>query len=219
MVEGVKRIVLAEDQTILREGIRTILSSQKDVEVVGEAEDGLELTQRVHEWDPNLILLDLSMPKLTGISAIGEIKRQCPSVKIMVLTVHDSEEFIVAAFEAGADGYCLKDCTRNELIDAIDRVLSGKRYISPGIADQVLDGYLQGREPRVVATHWDDLTERERQVLKLIAEGNKNTEIADILCISTRTVEKHRANIMDKLDLHNVADLTAYAMRKGLIPT
>jgi len=213
-----KRIVLAEDQTILREGLRTILSSRADFEVVGEAEDGLELTQRLQEWDPDLVLLDLTMPKVTGLSAIGEIKRQCPSAKVLVLTIHDSEEFIVAAFEAGVEGYCLKDATRNELLAAIDRVLSGKRYISPGIADHVLEGYLHGKEPRLVASHWDDLTERERQVLKLIAEGNKNSEIAETLCISMRTVEKHRANIMEKLDLHNVADLTAYAMRKGLIP-
>jgi len=218
-MDVVKRIILAEDQTILREGLRTILSSRDDFTVVGEAKDGLELTQRLSEWDPDLVLLDLSMPKISGLSSVSEIRRQCPAAKILVLTIHDSEEFVIAAFEAGVEGYCLKDTTRGELLAAIDRIFSGKRYISPGISGLVLQGYLDGKEASVAASHWDDLTERERQVLKLIAEGNKNNEIAEVLCISTRTVEKHRSNIIEKLDLHNVADLTAYAMRKGLIPT
>jgi DNA-binding NarL/FixJ family response regulator len=114
-MEDIKRIVLAEDQTILREGLKRILSDMSEVEVVGEAKDGLELTQRVQEWEPDLVLLDLTMPKMNGIEAIGEIKRKCPSTKVMVLTIHDSEEFIQAAFDAGAEGYCLKETTRSEL--------------------------------------------------------------------------------------------------------
>jgi DNA-binding NarL/FixJ family response regulator len=216
-MEDIKRIVLAEDQTILREGLRRILSDMHEVEVVGEAKDGLELTQRVQEWEPDLVLLDLTMPNMNGIDAIGEIKRKCPSTKIMVLTIHDSEEFIQAAFEAGAEGYCLKESTRSELIEAIKRVLSGHRYISAGITKGVLEGYLKDHEPRRPTSRWDQLSKRERQILKMVAEGNKSSEIAKDLCISPRTVEKHRTNIMAKLGIHNVAELTAYAIEKGLV--
>lgn len=216
-MEDIKRIVLAEDQTILREGLKRILSDMEEVDVVGEAKDGLELIHRVQEWEPDLILLDLTMPRMNGIDAIGEIKRKCPSTKIMVLTIHDSEEFIQAAFEAGAEGYCLKETTRSELTEAIKRILSGKRYISAGITSGVLEGYLKDREPLKLAPRGKQLSQRERQILKMVAEGNKSSEIAKALCISPRTVEKHRTNIMEKLGIHNVAELTAYAIEKGLV--
>ena len=216
-MEDIKRIVLAEDQTILREGLKRILSDISEVEVVGEAKDGLELTQRVQEWEPDLVLLDLTMPKMNGIDAIGEIKRKCPSTKVMVLTIHDSEEFIQAAFDAGAEGYCLKETTRSELTEAIKRVLAGNRYISAGITKGVLEGYLKDREPLKLTSRWNQLSQRERQILKLVAEGSKSSEIAKDLCISPRTVEKHRTNIMEKLGIHSIAELTAYAIQKGLV--
>lgn len=216
MVEK-KKIVIAEDQKILREGLKSLLSSSDDFEVVGEAEDGLNAVRCVEKFSPELLLLDLSMPKMSGISAIKEIKSQFTETKILVLTVHESEEYILEVFKSGADGYCLKDASHSELLMAIKSVLSGKRYISPGISGKVLEGYLDDRETLKSSSSWDSLTQREREILKLVGEGYKNKEIADYLCISAKTVEKHRSNIMEKLDLHTASALTAYAIKKGLV--
>ena len=216
MVEK-KKIVIAEDQKILREGLKSLLSSSDDLEVVGEAEDGLNAVRCVEKFSPELLLLDLSMPKMSGISAIKEIKSQSTETKILVLTVHESEEYILEVFKSGADGYCLKDASHSELLVAIKSVLSGKRYISPGISGKVLEGYLGDRETLKSSSSWDSLTQREREILKLVGEGYKNKEIADYLCISAKTVEKHRSNIMEKLDLHTASALTAYAIKKGLV--
>jgi DNA-binding NarL/FixJ family response regulator len=216
MVEK-KKIVIAEDQKILREGLKSLLSSSDDFEVVGEAEDGLNAVRCVEKFSPELLLIDLSMPKMSGISAIKEIKSQSTETKILVLTVHESEEYILEVFKSGADGYCLKDASHSELLVAIKSVLSGKRYISPGISGKVLEGYLDDRETLKSSSSWDSLTQREREILKLVGEGYKNKEIADYLCISAKTVEKHRSNIMEKLDLHTASALTAYAIKKGLV--
>jgi len=211
------RIVIAEDHTILREGLRSLLTSGSEFEVVGEAEDGREAIRCVEKLKPDLILTDLSMPRMNGMEAIREIKKRSPETKILVLTVHKTEEYILATLQAGADGYLLKDSTHAELLMAVKHVLSGKRYISPGISDKVLDGYLDGRRTLKTRTSWETLTQREREILKLIAEGYKNKEIADDLCISVKTVEKHRSNLMEKLDLHNIQALTTYAIEKGLV--
>ena len=211
------KIVIAEDHTILREGLRSLLESHDDMHVAGEAEDGLEAIRCVEKLSPDLLLLDLSMPRLNGISAVKEIKSRFPQTKILILTVHDSEDYLLEVFRAGAEGYCLKDVTGNELLMAIRSVLSGKRYLAPGIAGKVMEGYIEGKKSLKAHSAWDDLTQRERDVLKLVAEGRKNKEIADVLCISIKTVEKHRAHVMEKLGLHNAAALTAYAMEKGLI--
>lgn len=211
------RIVIAEDQKIVREGLRALLTSDEDLEVVGEAEDGLDAIRSAEIYNPDLILLDLSMPKMTGLSAIKEIKRQSPDTKILLLTVHDSEEYVLKAFESGADGYCLKEAAYSELVMAIRSVLSGKPFLSPGISELVLEGYLEGRKVLKSGSSWDAVTSREREVLKLIGEGHKNKEIADYLFISVKTVEKHRANIMKKLDLHSASALTSYAIKKGLV--
>jgi RNA polymerase sigma factor (sigma-70 family) len=211
------RIVIAEDHTILREGLRSLLSSHPEFEIVGEAEDGREAIQCVEKFKPDLILTDLSMPRMNGMEAIKEIKRQSPETKILVLTVHKTEEYILATLQAGADGYLLKDSTHAELLMAVKHVLGGKRYISPGISDKVLEGYLEGKKTLRTHTTWETLTQREREILKLIAEGYKNKEIAEDLCISPKTVEKHRANLMEKLDLHSIQALTAFAIGKGLV--
>ena len=211
------RIVIAEDHTILREGLRALLSSNPDFEVVGEAEDGRGAIRCVEKLKPNLILTDLSMPRMNGMDAIREIKRRSRETKVLVLTVHKTEEYILATLQAGADGYLLKDSTHAELLAAVKHVLSGKHYISPGISDKVLDGYLEGRKSLKTRTSWETLTQREREILKLIAEGYKNKEIADDLCISVKTAEKHRAKLMEKLNLHNVQALTAFAIGKGLV--
>ncbi len=212
-----KRIVIAEDYTILREGLRALISSNPDLEVVGEAEDGKDAIQRVEKLSPDLILVDLSMPRTNGVDAIREIKRRCPETKVVALTVHKAEEYILAALEAGADGYVLKDATHAELMTAIKTVLGGKSYLSPGVSERVIQGYLDGKKRVKPSSSWETLTNRERQVLKLIAEGYKNREIGDYLCVSVKTIEKHRANLMQKLDLHNASALTALAIEKGLI--
>jgi DNA-binding NarL/FixJ family response regulator len=211
------RIVIAEDHTILREGLRALLSLRPEFEIVGEAEDGRMAVQCIERLKPALALMDLSMPRMNGMDAIREIKKRCPETKILVLTVHKTEEYILATFKAGADGYALKDSTHTELVMAIKSVLTGKPYLSPGISEKVIEGYLEGRQTLKARTAYETLTHREREILKLIAEGYKNKEIADDLCISVKTVEKHRANIMEKLGLHNVQALTAFAIEKGLV--
>ena len=210
-------IVIAEDHTILREGVKALLSSHPDLKVVGEAADGLEAIRCVQNHNPDMILLDLSMPRMTGLDAIKEIKRVTPKIKIVVLTVHNTEEYILSTLQAGADGYVLKDAHSTELMTAIRQVLDGRRYLSPSISGTIIDGLLEGKKESAIRSAWDTLTQREREILKLVAEGHKNKDIADLLCISIKTVEKHRANLMDKLGLHNVAALTALAAEKGLI--
>jgi DNA-binding NarL/FixJ family response regulator len=211
------RIVIAEDHTILREGLRALLSTEPQFDVVGEAADGRAAMRLCEDLVPDLVLMDLSMPRMHGFEAIKEIKRQSPEVKIIALTVHKTDEYILATLQAGADGYVLKDATHSELVMAIGNVLKGKRYLSPGISEKVIEGYLEGKETLRTKSAWDTLTRREREILKLIAEGYKNKEVADYLCISLKTVEKHRANLMKKLDLHNAAELTAFAVDKGLV--
>ena len=213
-----KRIVLAEDHTILRAGLKSLLESTQKFEVVGEADNGRDAIRRVAELKPDLIIVDLSMPGLSGIDAIREIKDRYPDVKALVLTVHCEEEYVHSSLEAGANGYVLKDATQTELIAAAERVLEGRTYLSPDITEKVVNSYLQAnKNNQEPATRWDSVTLRERQILKLIAEGHTNKSMANYLCISVKTVEKHRANLMKKLDLHNVSALTTYALEKGII--
>lgn len=210
-------VIIAEDQTIVRKGLRALLAVREDLDVVGEAEDGLAAVKSVQTHRPALLLLDLSMPKLGGIAAIKEVKSRHPETKILALTIHKSDEYILAVFEAGAEGYCLKDADQEELLKAIDSVLAGKTYLSPEVSEKVLEGYLEGKKTLKKRSTWETLTQREKEVLKLIGEGYKSKEISDYLCISWKTVEKHRANIMQKLDLHSASALTAYAIDKGLV--
>jgi DNA-binding NarL/FixJ family response regulator len=214
---GKQKIIIAEDHTILRDGLRALLSFHPEFEIVGEAADGLEAIRSVEKLEPDLLLMDLSMPRMNGIAAIREIKKSHPRIKIIALTVHRTEEYILAALKAGADGYVLKDATHDELLLALKTVQDGKPYLSPGVSAKVIEGYLEGKKGLSAATPWGTLSNREKDVLKLVAEGFKNKEIADLLCISLKTVEKHRANVMKKLDLHNAAALTSYAIQKGIV--
>ena len=211
------RILIAEDHTILREGLRALLSNVPDLEIVGEAEDGREAIRNAALLQPSLILMDLSMPNTNGTEAIRAIKRRQPEIKIIALTVHKTEEYVRATLEAGADGYVLKDDTHNELLTAIRNVERGKTYLSPGITSRVVTGFLDRSTAPTSQRSWDGLTHREREIMKLIAEGNKNKEIAEYLSVSLKTVEKHRSNLMRKLDLHSASALTAYAIENGLI--
>ena len=194
-----------------------MLKNRDDVEIIGEAQDGLEAVRQIRKSKPDLILLDLSMPKMGGISVMKEVKRELPDTRILALTIHESDQYVIEAFDAGTDGYCIKDASRQELMLALDSVLQGKTYISPGISDQIMEGFLTGRKKMKEHSRWDTITHREREVLKLLAEGYTNKEISEFLSISVKTVEKHRANLIRKLDLHNVAQLTAYAIEKGLM--
>jgi len=212
-----KRIVIAEDHTILREGLKALLSLNTELVVVGEAQDGREAVRIASELKPDLVLMDLSMPRMNGIEAIKEIKKQHPEIKIIVFTVYKTEEYVLASLQAGADGYILKEANYAEFLIAIKNVLMGKHYLSPEISGKVIEGYLKGQQDHAPLTVWDTLTSREREILKLVGEGYKNREIADDLCISMKTVEKHRENLMKKLDLHSASSLTAFAMDKGLI--
>lgn len=213
-----KTIIIAEDHNILRAGLKALLTSNPQFDVVGEADNGRDAIRRVIDLKPDLVIMDLNMPGLNGMDAIREIKERMPEIKTLVLTVHNEEEYVLASLKAGANGYVLKDATQNELMTAAERVLSGKTYLSAEITEKVVNSYLNtnsvNQEP---VTRWDTVTQRERQILKLIAEGHTNKSMAEYLCISVKTVEKHRANLMKKLDLHSVSALTTYALDKGII--
>jgi len=218
-MEPKKQIFIVEDHRLFREGLKAMLSPSQEYEIIGEAEDGLEAIRLIKKKKPDLVLLDLSMPRMNGLSVLREIKGSMPEVKILVLSIHESDQYVLQAFEAKADGYAIKDSSREELRVAIRSVLEGKKYISPGVADNVLEGYLDGRKTLKTKSALDTVTEREKEILKLLGEGYQNKEIADLVHISVKTVEKHRANIMAKLDLHNAAALTAFAFEHGLITT
>lgn len=209
-------VFIVEDHTIVREGLRALLSLDPHIEVLGETDNGRDAIHLVGTLKPTLILMDLSMPGMNGMEAIREIKKRHPEVRIIVLTVHKTEEYIRVALQAGASGYVLKDATHAELMIAIKSVMEGKTYLSPDVSEKIVVGYLDGGAVSAKLP-LETLTHRERVVLKLIAEGRQNKNIADYLCISVKTVEKHRSNLMRKLDLHNTAAITAFAIERQLV--
>lgn len=212
-----RRILLVEDHTLLRVGLRALLCRDPDLEVVGEASNGRDAIRSIADLSPDLAIMDLTMPGMNGIEAIAQIKRRYPQVRVLVLTLHRADEYIHESLKAGADGYILKDATHDELRVAIRSVLNGKTYLSPDISNNVVSVYLGGRSNAGFSSAWESVTHRERQVLKLVAEGRSNKFIAEYLCLSIKTVEKHRANLMRKLDLHNASMLTSFAIGKGLL--
>lgn len=217
---GVKqRIMIVEDHTLLRAGLRALLSQDPDIEIVGEADNGRDAVRMIGVLAPHLVLMDLSMPGMNGIEALMDIKRRNPETRVLILTIHKTEEYIHESLRAGADGYILKDATQDELRIAVRSVLNGKTYLSPDISEKVINGYLGSGKASGPSSAWEILTHREREVLKLVAEGHPNKYIADYLCLSVKTVEKHRSNLMKKLDLHNASMLTSYAIEKGLLAT
>ncbi len=209
-------IVLADDHVLVRQGLRRILEGTPDLQVVGEANDGLELLSLLNHTTPDMVILDIFMPNLRGIEAIHEIKRIHPDVKILILTMHRDREYLYLALSEGAKGYLLKEDADKELFSAIEKVRQGKTYISPHFSEEVVDDLVQmGKGDLKSVFEIDPLTPREREVLKLIAEGKSSKEIANILFISIFTVNNHRASIMEKLSLSKVTDLVKYAIRKG----
>lgn len=217
MMKSPIRILIADDHTILRAGIRTLLEQQANFQVVGEVDNGKDAIISAGELNPDLILTDLSMPKTNGTEAIERIKSRYPEIKILVLTVHKTEEYVHSALKAGASGYLLKDDTSDELFSAINNILADKIHLSPSICGNVVLGYLADSNSENTNTSYDLLTTREREVMKLIAEGHRNKDIAKYLSICSKTVEKHRSNMMKKLDLQNTSSITRYAIKNGLV--
>ena len=211
------RVCIAEDHAIVREGLRMLLESDEELEVACEATDGLELIEFVKTNTLDLVLLDISMPRMNGLESMREIKKRFPALKFLVLTMHDAEEYVLSALQAGANGFALKNSSRAELIIAIKSVLAGMSYISPAVSDKVIKAYVGGTKPNIASGLMETLTHRERELLKLIAEGYKNRQIAEYLHISIKTVENHRTSLMKKLNLHNSAALTSYAIEKRLV--
>lgn len=211
------RILIAEDHTILREGLKALLGGMPENQVVGEAVDGMEAIRMANDLQPDLVLLDLSMPRTNGLEALQEIKRANPQIRVLILTVQKAEDYVHAALRAGADGYVLKDSSSSDLFQAIRSVLAGERYLSPAVATALVNLYLGGRDQAVIRSPFDILSSREREVLKLMAEGYRTRDIGEHLCISPKTVEKHRASLMEKLNLRTLPALTAYAIEKGLV--
>jgi len=212
-----KRFIIVDDHTIVRKGLRTLLSQNPNFEIIGEGADGLEAIRLVEQLKPDLLIIDLSMPKMDGTMAIKEIKKQKPKTKILVLTMYNTEDNILAALRGGADGYLLKEDSHAELLNAIDSVLAGKLYLSPGILGMVVKGYVEAKKTLHSTSGWDSLSQREKEVLKLIAEGRTNNAIAQIMQISVKTVEKHRSSLMSKLDVHDTAGLVRIAVKHRLI--
>jgi two-component system, NarL family, response regulator NreC len=212
------RVLICDDHTIMREGLRSLLESEPTLQVIDAVDNGRDAVRSVCTHKPDLVLMDLAMPQMDGMSAIRELKRRVGTTKILVLTMHKTEEHIRAALQAGASGYLLKDACRAELLMAILAVMAGKTFISPAVADRIVTGYLDPDHGHGgVRSLSDTLTAREKQVLKLIAEGRRNREIAEYLFVSVKTVEKHRANLMAKLNLHNTAALTSFAIENTLV--
>ncbi len=210
------RILLADDHTILRNGIRALLEDEPGMTVVGEAEDGRSAVTLACQLEPDVVVMDIAMPLLNGLEATRQIKRQCPRVRVLILTMHDNEEYIRQVLEAGAMGYVLKDAAAKELISAIRAVYHGEAVLSPAITRLVIEDYLRWGGIRPVDVD-NKLSPRERELLQLVAEGYTNKQIAEILTISVKTVQAHRMSLMQKLDLHDKGDLIKYAIQKKII--
>lgn len=211
------RVLLADDHTILRAGLKMMLNAQPDIEVVGEASDGRQAVSEAHRLLPDVILMDITMPDCNGIEATKQVKRTLPDIRVLVLTMHENEEYLFQMLRAGASGYMLKEAADTDLISAIRVVSSGRFYLSPSAQSMMVSDYLQRVRTGEERDSYSALTEREREILKLVAEGYTNNQIGERLFISPKTVDTHRTHIMDKLNLHSRAELVKYAMRRGLL--
>ena len=209
------KILLADDHAIVRHGISRAIQQQEGMEIAGEANDGLQTIDKVREIQPDVVLMDIAMPGLNGIEATRQVTRDYPNVKVIALSMHSAKKFITEVLKAGASGYLLKDCEFDELVSAVREVMAGKTYISPAIADVVVDNFVRS-SPEEGPSAFSSLTNREREVLQLMAEGKTTKQIGLCLHISPKTVEAHRLRVMNKLEIDNVAQLTKYAIQEGL---
>ncbi len=211
------RILLADDHTVVRQGLRRVLEDRPEWEVVAEAGDGREAVRQAEQHKPDIAILDVAMPLLNGIETTRQITRRVPGTRVLVLSMHADEAYVTQMLQAGATGYLLKDSADVDLIQAVSEVAKGKSFFSPAIARVMLDDYVRQLADKGVTDRYQLLSEREREIFQLIAEGKTNKEIASLLSISPSTVETHRAHIMEKLDLHSAAEIVLYAVRRGVI--
>jgi DNA-binding NarL/FixJ family response regulator len=210
------RILLADDHAVVRSGLRMVLDSQPDMEVVAEAGDGAEAVQQALSPDIDLAILDVAMPRMTGLQAVAELHRRRPELRVLILSMYDNEQYFFEALKAGASGYVLKSAANRDLVEAIRASMRGEPFLYPAAVTALIRDYLE-RARHGEATPKDPLTPREQEVVKLIAEGHTSEEIAETLVISKKTVERHRANILEKLGMRNRVELTRYAIRRGLV--
>lgn len=211
------RILLGDDHRLVRHGFRRILEARPDWRIVAEASDGRESVKQALALEPDVAILDIGMPLLNGIEATRQIVRRGAGIRVLILSMHVNEAYVTQALEAGASGYLLKDSAESDLIHGVESVGEGKSFFSPTIAKVMLDDYVRHLASKGIVDRYDALSEREREVFQLIAEGRSNKEIADILFVSVSTVETHRAHILQKLDVHSMAQLVLYAVRRGVI--
>jgi two-component system response regulator NreC len=211
------RILIGDDHTLVRQGLRKILEEQPDWEVVAQASDGREAVRLALAVQPDVAILDIGMPLLNGIDATRQIVRRLPAIAVLILSMHSEEAYITQALKAGARGYLLKDSADTELIRGVKAVAAGKSFFSPAVAKVMLDDYVTHLASKGIVDRFDSLSERESEIFQLIAEAHSNKEIADLLSVSPATVETHRAHILQKLDVHNTAELVLYAVRRGVI--
>ena len=211
------KIILADDHRIFRKGLKSLLSEKKNIEVLAEADNGDEALEAAKKYKPEIVVMDIAMPKMDGIEATRQIRERFPDTEVVILSMHAKKAYIDQVLKAGAKGYVLKDSDEENLLSAIDTVHNGGYYLDSPIADQVLSDYFRGKSKRELKKQSDPLSEREREVLRLLAEGHSNQEVADTLYISRKTVENHRANIVRKTGIQGQVGLTKYAARIGLI--
>lgn len=211
------RILIADDHGIVRKGLRLQLEQNNDFEVVGEATEGREAVRMAEELLPDVVIMDIAMPNLNGIQATTQLVKKNPQIGVIILSMYSDETYLMRTLAAGAKGYLLKDSADVDLHRAVEVVAQGKPFFSPAIADTLLEDYMRQLQQRGLQDSYDLLTEREKEILQLLAEGKSNKDVAGILNLSTNTVETHRTRIMQKLDLHSTADIVLYAVRKGII--
>jgi DNA-binding NarL/FixJ family response regulator len=210
------KIMLADDHQIVRQGLRNLLAAEPDMQVVAEADNGRKVLPLVEKFGPDIVIMDITMPGLNGIEATRQIQAECPGVKVIALSMHSDSLFVLNMLKAGASGYLLKDCALEDLVRAIRTVMGNKTYLSPGISDVVIKDFVSSWGRAAPSGAFSVLTAREREVLQLMAEGKSTNDIADCLCVSVKTVESHRKQIMSKVGIRSVAELTKYAIRQGL---
>jgi len=211
------RVLLADDHGVVRKGLRFVLEREPEMEVAGEAADGREAVRLAEETRPDVVVIDVAMPQLNGIEATAQILKRSPRIGVIILSMHSDETYVVRALAAGARGYLLKDAAEADLVRAVQAVAQGKPFFSPTITKTLLEDYMRYLQQRGLEDSYNLLTEREREVLQLLAEGKSNKEVATLLNLSPYTVETHRTNLMQKLNLHNTAEIVLYAVRKKII--
>jgi two-component system, NarL family, response regulator NreC len=211
------RVLVADDHGIVRKGLRFVLERQEDLEVVGEACDGREAVRICEEVHPNVVVMDIAMPQLNGLDAAAQIARHNPDIKVIILSMHGDEDYLLRALNAGVKAYLLKDSAELDLARAVRAVSQGNSFFSPAIAQLLVEDYTRQLQQRGLEDSYELLTEREKEVLQLLAEGKSNKEVANVLNLSPYTVETHRTHVMQKLDLHNTAEIVLYAVRKKII--